>query len=73
MFESPRHIADGIGGDAAAAGLKSSFPIGVSALSVAGVSLDAWVVILTVVYLLLQIVLLLPKALRMVRGKRENG
>lgn len=54
MLEGHRHTAETIGGEGLIASLKSAPPVAVSALSVAGVSLQDWVLIATFVYIVLQ-------------------
>ncbi len=69
MFESTRG-AGTMTGDLVAAAGKSAPPIAVSGLTVAGVSLQDWVLILTAIYTVIQIALLTPKVVAFVKGLR---
>jgi hypothetical protein len=68
MFESHRRLTEALGGDAAALAVRSTPPVAVSGLTLAGVGLQDWVFILTAIYTVLLIVGVLPKAIRTVRG-----
>lgn len=54
MFESQRQLTDGVSGEMLAAARNASPPVAVSGLVLGGVSLQDWVFILTIVYLLAQ-------------------
>lgn len=51
---------------------KSALPVGVTGATMFGVPLDTWVLFLTLLYLLLQIVVILPKVWYTVRNRRNN-
>jgi hypothetical protein len=68
MFESQRQLAQSLSGDALTAAGKSTPPLAVATLSVADVGLQDWVLILTVVYLVLQIGYLAWKWVRAIRS-----
>lgn len=54
MIGSRANLTDTVGGEGLIASLKSAPPVAVSALSVAGVSLQDWVLIATFAYIVLQ-------------------
>lgn len=62
-----------LGGDAAAALGKSTPAVAVSAAAIAGVPLEQWAIILTIVYLVLQITYLTWKWVREWQGKRISS
>jgi hypothetical protein len=70
MFESQHSVPPGLAQDATIAMGKSTPPAMVGALSLAGVPLEQWVVILTLIYLALQIILLVRKFFK---GGSNNG
>lgn len=72
MFENARRLTDTVGGDVVAAGGKAVPPIAVTGLSAGGVSLQDWVYILTLVYLVLQIAYLVWKFWRRSRNAGDE-
>lgn len=74
MFDDrTRHLTN-LASDAYAAAAKSGPPVAVTALSVAGVGLQDWVLIVTLVYVVLQSAYLLWKWARDLRTKTgANG
>ena len=66
-------VAPELGGDAAAALGKSTPAVAVSAAAIAGVPLEQWAIILTIVYLVLQIAYLAWKWVREWQGKRSSN
>jgi hypothetical protein len=67
MFESQRHLTDSLGGDAVVAAVKSSPPVVVTAAAAAGMPLQSWVAIATLVYVMLQTAYLIWKWARDLR------
>lgn len=49
--------------------VKAAPPLAVSGLSVMGLPLSEWVYVLTAIYIAFQIVLIVPKVIRLFRGK----
>lgn len=72
MFTPSRHVPEGVTGEAIAAVTKATPPVTVSALSIAGVSLQDWVLIATLIYTVLQLLLLVPKVLKWLRELRRG-
>jgi len=72
MFERPTQLPDGLAGDAVSASMKASPPLAVGTLSASGVSLEEWVFIATLVYLVLQILYLGYKFVRDLRRDRKE-
>lgn len=64
------HVIAHQGSDIAAAAGKSSPAVAVSAAALAGVPLEQWAIILTIIYLVLQIAYLGWKWLRELRAKK---
>ena len=56
-FESSQHIEHGL----SMAAIKTSPPVLVSGLTLAGVQLQDWLIMATILYTLIQIIILLPK------------
>lgn len=67
MIKTPADVSGGLAGESAVAIGKSIPGVTASGLVVAGVPLESWVVILTLVFLALQIAYLLYKFVRDVR------
>lgn len=73
MFEGHRELAERFGGETAAALGKVAPPVAVSGLTVAGVSLQDWVLILTALYTLVQLALSAPKLIQLLKGWFGRG
>ena len=61
-------VPHGTTGEAYAALTKPAPPVAVSALSFAGVGLQDWVYILTAIYTLVQLAIVAPKLVKLVRS-----
>ena len=72
MFERPSQLPNGLVGDAVSAAGKASPPVAVGTLSASGVSLEEWVFIATLTYLVLQILVLVYKFARDLRRDRKE-
>ncbi|WP_338445965.1 hypothetical protein V5F89_12520 [Pelagerythrobacter marensis] len=72
MNESQRQLTENAGSEIFAAAGKASPPITVSGLAVAGVSLQDWVFIATLIYTVVQTLLLMPKLVKFVQGWRRG-
>lgn len=72
MFERPPQVPEGLAADASSTFLKASPALGVGGLSASGVSLEEWVFIATLVYLVLQILYLGYKFVRDLRRDRKE-
>jgi len=72
MNESHRQLTERAGTEIFAAAGKISPPLTVSGLAFAGVSLQDWVFIATLVYTIVQTLLLVPKAMKIVQGWRRG-
>lgn len=73
MNESQRHLVESVGDQTMLALGKASPPVAVSAATVAGLALQDWVLILTAIYTLLQLLLLSPKVVEFVRKHWPRG
>jgi len=73
MFEAQHAVPAGLAQDAAIATGKVLPPVGVGAMSLIGVPLEEWVYILTLIYLALQTILLLPRVVEFVKGVFPRG
>ncbi len=57
MAEASQHIENGL----SMAAIKTSPPVVVSGLTLAGVQLQDWLIMVTILYTLIQIIIALPK------------
>ena len=57
MADTSQHIESGL----SMAAIKTSPPVVVSGLTLAGVQLQDWLIMATILYTLIQIIILLPK------------
>jgi ABC-type taurine transport system ATPase subunit len=73
MIQSPTGGPSGLAGDVAVAGAKVTPPIAASAAIVLGQALEPWVVILTVVFLGLQILHIGNRLLRDFGNRKSDG
>ena len=74
MLESHRHITDSPAGEAVSALTKTSLPVGVSGAALAGVPLETWVMIATLVYTVASFAHLVYRVVREQRGEgRSDG
>lgn len=72
MNESQRQLTERVGNELFAAAGKASPPLTVSGLAVAGVSLQDWVFIATLIYTVVQFLLLTPKVVKLIREWRHG-
>jgi len=70
MFHRPSPLPEGVAGDALSGAIKSTPPIAVTAMSIAGIGLQDWVCFATLAYLALQAAYSIWK---WIREARTNG
>ncbi len=74
MFERPSQLPDGLAGDAYSAAGKAGPPLAIVGSSAAGLTLEDWVMIVTIIYVVLQILYLGFKFIRdLRRGGKEHA